>query len=130
VQDERLARVTRTVPPGAGLEPSFVGLATPLTTAQVQSGLHSALPVTGTPLRGRVVDGVAHVDLPSGFERLSVHEQGLAMGQLVFTLTANSLATSVELVRGGRPLPVPGPGGQLISRPVTRVDYAAYDPAG
>jgi hypothetical protein len=129
VQGERLARVTRTVPPGAGLEPSFVGLATPITRAQSDAGFRSALPVTSTALHGRVVEGVARVDLPAGFERISVHEQSLAMAQLVFTVTANSLATSVQLVQGDRALPVPSPGGQLVTRPVTRVDYAAYDPA-
>jgi hypothetical protein len=129
VQGERLARVTRTVPPGAGLEPSFVGLATPITRTQSDAGYRSALPVASTPLHGTVVDGVARVDLPSGFERISVHEQALAMAQLVFTVTANSLATSVQLVQDGRALPVPAPGGQLVTRPVTRVDYAAYDPA-
>jgi hypothetical protein len=77
-----------------------------------------------------VVDGVARIELPTGFERISVHEQSLAMAQLVFTVTANSLATSVQLVQGSRALPMPSPSGQLISRPVTRQDYAAYDPAG
>jgi hypothetical protein len=130
VRGERLARITRTVPPGAGLEPSFVGLAVPLTTSQAALGISSALPVAGMPLKGQVVDGVARIELPKGFERISVHEQSLAMAQLVFTVTANSLATSVQLVEGTRPLPMPSPSGQLISRPVTRQDYAAYDPAG
>ena len=129
VQREKLARVTRTVPPGAGLEPSFVGLAAPITRGQADAGYRSALPITSTPLQGQVVDGVARIDLPPGFERISVREQSLAMAQLVFTVTANSLATSVQLVQGNRPLPVPAPGGQLLTRPVTRVDYAAYDPS-
>jgi hypothetical protein len=130
VQGERLARITRTVPPGAGLEPSFVGLVVPVTASQAALGLRSAIPVSSTPFTGQVVDGVARIELPTGFERISVHEQSLAMAQLVFTVTANSLATSVQLVQGSRALPMPSPSGQLISRPVTRQDYAAYDPAG
>ena len=45
-----------------------------------------------TPCEGIVDDGVARIELPTGFERISVHEQSLAMAQLVFTVTANSLA--------------------------------------
>ena len=130
VRGERLARITRTVPPGAGLEPSFVGLGVPITATQAALGIRSALPVASRALQGQVVDGVARIELPQGLERISVHEQSLAMAQLVFTVTANSLATSVQLVQGTRSLPMPSPNGQLISRPVTRQDYAAYDPAG
>jgi hypothetical protein len=130
VQGDRLARLTRTVPPGAGLEPSFVGLATPITSTMTAAGIRSALPLASTPLRGKVDDGVARIELPTGFERISVHEQSLAMAQLVFTVTANSLATSVQLFQGTRALPMPDPSGQLLTRPVTRVDYAAYNPPG
>jgi hypothetical protein len=131
VQGEHLARATRTVPPGAGLEPSFVGLAVPVTPAMAASGIRSALPIASNPLRGVVdEDGVARIQLPTGFERISVHEQSLAMAQLVFTVTANSLAQSVQLVQGTRALPMPAPSGQLVTRPVTRVDYAAYNPPG
>jgi hypothetical protein len=131
VQGDHLVRLTRTVPPGAGLEPSFVGLAIPVTPAMAATGIRSALPVASTPLRG-VVDenGVARIALPAGFERISVREQSLAMAQLVFTVTANSLAQSVQLVQGTRSLPMPDPSGQLVTRPVTRVDYAAYNPQG
>jgi hypothetical protein len=130
VQGDHLARLTRIVPPGAGLEPSFVGLATPITPAMAAAGIRSALPLASSPLRGEVVDGVARIELPTGFERISVHEQSLAMAQLVFTVTANSLATSVQLVQGSRALPMPDPSGQLVARPVTRVDYAVYNPPG
>lgn len=131
VQGDHLARLTRTVPPGAGLEPSFVGLSVPVTPAMSAAGIRSALPIATAPLRG-VVDenGVARIQLPSGFERISVREQSLAMAQLVFTVTANSLAQSVQLVQGTRSLPMPDPSGQLVTRPVTRVDYAAYNPPG
>ena len=128
VQGDHLVRLTRTVPPGAGLEPSLVGLATPITPAMGAAGIRSALPVASAPLKGEVQDGVARIELPAGFERISVHEQSLAMAQLVFTVTANSLATSVQLVQGTRALPMPDPSGQLVARPVTRNDYAAYNP--
>lgn len=131
VQGDHLARLTRTVPPGAGLEPSFVGLAVPVSPTMAAAGIRTALPIASTPLRGTVdEDGVARIELPAGFERISVREQSLAMAQLVFTVTANSLAQSVQLVQGNRSLPMPDPSGQLVNRPVTRVDYAAYNPPG
>lgn len=106
-------------------------LATTTAGAANSAGLRSALPIASSPLRGVVdADGVARIMLPSGFERISVHEQSLAMAQLVFTVTANSLAQSVQLVQGTRSLPMPDPSGQLVTRPVTRVDYAAYNPPG
>lgn len=128
VRGDRLARVSRSVPPGPSLEPSLRALAEPISVHEAGPGLRSALPTSSTPLRGSINGEVATLDLPAGFEHLSVHEQELAMAQLVFTITANSLATSVVLVRGGRTLPVPGAGGQLVTAPVTRSDYAAYAP--
>jgi hypothetical protein len=128
VQGDHLHRLTRTVPPGAGLEPALRGLAEPLTTADIARGLRSALPTTGTPLTGEVRDGVARVSVPKGFGRISVREQELAMAQLVFTITADTLASGVVLVQGSRELPVPDATGRLVEGPVTRLDYAAYQP--
>jgi hypothetical protein len=50
------------------------------------------------------------------------------MAQLVFTVTADTLASSVVLVKGNRELPVPDATGRLVARPLTRLDYAAYQP--
>lgn len=128
VQADHMYRLTRTVPPGAGLEPALTALAMPLTTAEVARGLRSALPTTGTPLKGTVRDGVARVSVPKGFDHISVRDQELAMAQLVFTVTADTLASSVVLVQGSRELPVPDSTGRLVARPVTRLDYSAYQP--
>lgn len=128
VRGDNLYRLTRTVAPGAGLEPALAALAHPLTTAEVARGLRSALPTSGTPLKGELRDSVARISVPKGFDRISVREQQLAMAQLVFTVTADTLASSVVLVQGNRELPVPDASGKLVSRPVTRLDYAAYRP--
>ena len=128
VQADHMYRLTRTVPPGAGLEPALTALAMPLTTAEVARGLRTALPTTGTALKGELRDAVARVSVPKGFDHISVREQELAMAQLVFTVTADTLASSVVLVQGSRELPVPDATGQLVARPVTRLDYAAYQP--
>ncbi|GAB3445786.1 hypothetical protein GCM10027517_27190 [Phycicoccus ginsengisoli] len=129
VRGDRLARVSRTVAPGAGLEPALAGLAKPLSAGELAAGLRSALPATGSPLSGRLVDAVARVSVPKGFARVSVREQELAMAQLVFTVTADTLASSVQLVQGERELSTPDGTGRLVDRPVTRLDYAAYRPA-
>lgn len=129
VRGDRLSRVSRTVPAGAGLDPALAGLAEPPSAAELSAGLRSALPATGSPSSGRLVDGVARVSVPKGMARLSVREQELAMAQLVFTLTADTLASSVQLVQGTRTLSVPDGTGRLQDRPVTRLDYAAYRPA-
>jgi hypothetical protein len=129
VRGDRLARVSRTVAPGAGLEPALDGLAEPLSAGELAAGLRSALPATGAPLSGRLVDVVARVSVPKGFARISVREQELAMAQLVFTVTADTLASSVQLVQGDRQLSTPDGTGRLVDRPVTRLDYAAYRPA-
>jgi hypothetical protein len=128
VRADHMYRLTRTVPPGAGLEPALTALAMPLTTAEVARGLRTALPTTGTALEGELRDGVARVSVPKGFDHISVREQELAMAQLVFTVTADTLASSVVLVKGNRELPVPDATGRLVARPLTRLDYAAYQP--
>jgi hypothetical protein len=66
--------------------------------------------------------------VPKGFDHISVREQELAMAQLVFTITADTLASGVVLVQGSRELPVPDATGRLVEGPVTRLDYAAYQP--
>ncbi len=68
--------------------------------------------------------------MPTGFDRLSVREQVGAMSQLVYTVTANTTATEVELVSDHRTLQVPDGSGRLLSRPVNISDYATWAPAG
>lgn len=130
LRGNHLTRISRTVPPSAGLAPSLAALAQPLSAAQVAAGLRTALPTSGRPLQGKVADGVALVEMPPGYDRLGVREQINALGQLVFTISANSLAGSLQLTRDGKPLPVPDGNGHLVDRPVSRSDYAGIQPAG
>lgn len=124
-----LHRVIRTAPAGPGLEPTLTALAAPLSGQEREEGLRSALPASLQPLRGVLAaGGVAEIEAPPGFDRLPVREQIAAMGQLVFTVTANTLATAVQLEVGDHPVAAPDATGQLLNRPVTRSDYAALDP--
>lgn len=132
LRGDRLARVEREVPEGSGIGPPLAALSLPLSRDEVAQGLRTALPTSteGAPLTGRLTPtSVAQVDVPAGFDRLSPREQEAALAQLVFTLTADTIATGVQLVRDGRPLPVPDATGRLVTRPVGRTDYSALAPA-
>lgn len=129
LRGDRLVRVERIVPAGKGIEPALSALALPLSRDEVAQGLRTALPITTSPMRGRLTEsGVALIGVPQGFDRLSVREQAAALGQIVFTVTADTLATGVQLVQGNRVLAVPDPTGELLTRPLTRNDYVALTP--
>lgn len=126
---DHLERVERMVGAGLGLVPVLAALSKPLDGSELSEGLRTALPVTVQALRGSVTpDGTARVFVPPGFDRVSLREQQYAMAQLVFTVTANSLADGVQLVSGSRVFSVPDARGELTARPVSRADYAAFAP--
>lgn len=126
---DRLQRVERMVVPGPGLAPVLEALSKPVDAIELASGLRTALPVAVKPLRGSITaDGTARVAVPAGFDRMSLREQQYAMAQLVFTVTANSLADGVQLLSGDRVVSVPDAMGELRSRPVSRSDYARFNP--
>jgi hypothetical protein len=109
--------------------PVLEALSRPLDEVELSDGLRTALPVAVQALRGSVIqDGTARVSVPPGFDRMSLREQQYAMAQLVFTVTANSLADDVQLVSGSRVFAVPDAMGELTSRPVSRADYGRFDP--
>lgn len=131
VKGRRLARVTRSVRSGPGLEPVLRALGQPARPDEVRAGLHTSLPESATGLRGTLAEnGTATVSLPTGMDRLSVLEQQTAAAQIVFTVTADSLATRVQLVSDGRTVPVPDADGHLVERPLTRADYASLGVSG
>ncbi len=126
---DRLERVARSVPPGVGLDPVLRALGAPLRADEVAQGLRTALPESASRLSGVLVGAIAHITIPSGLDRLSVREQQTAVAQIVFTLTADSLATSVQLISDGRAVAVPDGDGQLVERSLTRGDFASLAPA-
>jgi hypothetical protein len=129
IHGDRLQRVTRTVDPGQGIDPVLQALTAPLDEIELANGLRTAVPTTTRPLPATVTDqGTARIAVPPGFDRLSIREQQYAMAQLVFTITADTLASDVVLVNGNRVIPVPDAHGELAVHPVTRQDYAALAP--
>lgn len=87
-------------------------------------GLRSA--VAGDDVLGSVglEDGRAVVSLGEGFTELPADEQLLAVAQLTCTLTAQPGVASVRFELDGEATDVPVQGGELVSRAVTRADYA------
>jgi hypothetical protein len=129
IHGDRLQRVTRTVAPGRGIEPVVQALTAPLDDIELADGLRTAVPTTTHPLAATVTNqGTARVTVSPGFDRMSVREQQYAMAQLVFTVTADTLAGDVVLVNGSRVVAVPDDRGELLARPVTRLDYAGLAP--
>jgi hypothetical protein len=130
LRGDQLVRVPRTVQSGDAVAATLLALTQPLSSAETAEGLHTAIPTALMPPSGSVVGTVARVSMPSGFDRLSVHEQVAAMAQLVYTVTEDTPASSVRLVAGGREIPVPDGSGQLRDRPVGRSDYGPLAPRG
>lgn len=127
---DRLERVARSVSSGVGLDPVLRALGAPLRADEVARGLRTALPESASRLSGSLVGATANIAIPSGLDRLSVREQQTAVAQIVFTVTADSLATNVQLTNAGRAVAVPDGVGQLVERPLTRGDFATLAPAG
>lgn len=86
------------------------------------------MPRSEEPLDGTILGSVARVGMPEGFDRMPVREQVAAMGQIVYTVVANTSADRVQLYDGDRALPVPGGDGALREAPVGRADYADLAP--
>ncbi len=129
IHGDRLQRVTRTVSAGSGMTPVLLALTAPLDEIELANGLRTAVPATTRPLAAIVTrEGTARIAVPPGFDRLSVREQQLAMAQLVFTVTADTLASDVVLVNGSRVIAVPDAHGELAAHPVSRQDYAEFAP--
>ncbi|WP_323099882.1 GerMN domain-containing protein [Intrasporangium sp. YIM S08009] len=131
VHGDRLQRVTRTVPEGIGMGPVLDALTQPLNEVELANGLRSAVPVSTRSLAADLtMQGTARVTVPTGFDRLALRDQQLAVAQIVFTVSANTLASDVQLVSGTRVVPVPDARGALTSTPVARSDYADLAPTG
>ncbi len=129
VHNGTLVQVRRTAPLRDSHLQTVVGaLFEPLGFLERNEGLRTALPSMKTPVRVRVHNHTATVALPPGFDRLAVSEQILAVGQIVFSISANSAAFRVQFTADRKRVPVPDGSGRLLDRPVTRADYVRIAP--
>jgi hypothetical protein len=128
VRGSRLSPVSRVVSHQPGISASLLALSQPLSEPERYRQLRSAVPASDEDLSGTILGSTARVSMPVGFDRMAVREQVAAMGQIVYTVVANTNADRVQLYDGDRAIPVPGGDGALLDRPVTRADYAGLAP--
>lgn len=69
-------------------------------------------------------NGTASVELGEEFAEMPGNQQLLAVAQVTCTLTAQPGIARVAFLLSGERVDVPVQGGSLVSRPVTRSDYA------
>lgn len=129
VHNAALVQVRRSTPlRNTHLQTVMGALFEPLGFIERNEGLRTAVPTTKSPVHVHVRSHLATVQLPAGFDDLAVSEQILAVGQLVFTISANSAAFRVQFKAGKKRVPVPDGSGRLVDRPVTRNDYVRIAP--
>jgi hypothetical protein len=93
------------------------------TERQRAAGLSTAL-TPGVEL-GLVdlVDGAATLEVQAAAKDPSADRLPLAVGQIVLTATTVPGVRTVQIVRDGKPVEVPLPGGALTAQPLQRSDY-------
>jgi len=129
VREARLVAVRREVLVPPSVEGVIAAVAGGLAEAEQVEGKRTAL--TGdVRLAGTVTVGVPLIDLTESFAQIELEEQILALGQLVFTLTAVPGVTGVSFALFGRPVEVPTGDGTLKGGPLRRDDFAAVAPSG
>jgi hypothetical protein len=123
-----LAEVFRQVPYAQGVDGSLAALEAAPTPDEAAAGLRTALPAGSGHLLSRVADGVAVVAVPPAYESLGLEQQVMAVGQIVYTVTAVEGVSAVELSVAGSVIDVPVADGQLRPGSVTRADYVSIAP--
>lgn len=125
VMHERLAPVTRDVPPPGGPEQALSELLAGVTRQEASGGMRSAI-APATQARPTAVAGTeVRVDLSRAFVGGGTKEQILAVAQIVYTLTALPGLESVSFTLSGRSVEVPSADGQLRAGPLRRSDFAS-----
>lgn len=127
VSGERLAEVRRPFAAGSGLKGLLALVTSGPTDAEAAAGLRSALPATAV-VDAATSNGEADVSLSETFASLDSREQVLAIAQIVYTATGDPGINAVRFAVDGKSVEVPNGQASLVTRPVTRADYAALAP--
>ena len=125
VHDDQLVRVWRRSPEGQDLSAVLSVLTQGLTRQEQAEHLRTAIPTNANHIRVQIRQGIARVQVPGGFDTLPNRERVLAVAQLLYTLTEQLPVRGLRLVKGQHLLDTPVGSGRLVSRPVTRDDFAA-----
>ena len=94
------------------------------TSWEGSGGLRSVVPSTTDVLAVSLEEGTAAVDLSSAFASIGGHQELLAVGQVVLTVTTFPGVRRLVLRLDGRATDLPLPDGSLADGPVTLSDYA------
>lgn len=119
----------REMDPPVTVERILTALLEGVTEAEANAGLRSNI-VGDTRLLGveGPDDGLVIVDLSGEFLTVSRQLQRLALAQVVFTATGLPNVDRVLFEFDGKRAEVPGADDQLTSDPLTRADFAQFDP--
>ena len=127
--DGLLARGQRPLETPVTVQAILSALLQGVTDAEANNGLRSNIP-SGTKLL-RVqgpADGLVTVNFSGEFLTVSRELQRLALAQVVFTATGLPNVDRVLFEFDGKPAEVPGRGDAVTSAPLTRADFAQFDP--
>lgn len=124
-----LARGQRPLDTPVTVEAILAALLQGVTDAEANNGLRSNIPA-GTTLLGvrGPADGLVTVNFSGEFLTVSRELQRLALAQVVFTSTGLPNVDRVLFEFDGEPAEVPGRGDAVTSAPLTRADFAQFDP--
>jgi spore germination protein GerM len=119
---ERLVEVVRRVD-AATPRASLSALLSGPTGVERARGLTSAIPIPSSARLDRVADRVAVVELGPPFDVGGLPNQGAALAQVVFTLTADPDIDAVAFTIDGKRVAVPRGDGSLDETPLDRRAY-------
>lgn len=124
VRDDQPVRVARRVGSRA-LDGVLDALLAGPTDAELAAGIRTALPADAELRVVEVAGRVATVDVGSLLDGITGQEQILVFAQLVLTATDPREVDGVVFERAGRGIDAPTVDGTLVTRPLTRGDYAS-----
>lgn len=125
----RLVASSRRLEPPVTVQSVLRALGRGPNQVETAAGLRSALPDADPVSRVSLSSGTARVDLARPFTALSSGDQIVALGQLVYTLTARPGVGLVRFTLLGRATEVPRADGSLTAARVSRDDYLAIAPS-
>ena len=129
--EQELAAIERDLVAPVTLQRVAQSLSTRPNAEELAAGLRSALPDDDPVVRSvSAAGGIARVDLATGFTALAGTDQVLALGQLVYSLTARPGVGRVAFTLDGAPTEIPRGDGTLTADSVSREDYAILGPPG
>ncbi|HEV7865806.1 MAG TPA: GerMN domain-containing protein [Acidimicrobiia bacterium] len=125
---DRLVPVKRQVSPPVSVQKVLQSLFTPPTTAELVSGLRTAISPDTAVLGAPVEDRIATVNVSKNFAFGPATEQIIAFAQVVFTATEVDGVTGVLFAQNGHRQDVPQGDGSSKSLPLGRASYSQFTP--